>query len=277
MFKKYKLLILSVLATLVAILLGAINWIVQFIGVGLLFYLFSYLLLKKERNFLKLIILCLPFILVYALGLFLNSIHIEEAMHVIPILLVPFLSVLLAFFIKTKYVLITSILLVFFGFIFMENWVNYVIYNSDFEEKYFPTDKAYLKDINGDQFNFDSDKVYVVDLWNSSCRVCFEKFPEFEELSSQYKAKTDDVEFITLNIPLQRDSAYDIKSYVSEYEFKSIFSQNPDLGRLIGVTKYPTVLIIDQSQTIVYAGSINNKWYHLYNNFDHLIKTHLKK
>ncbi|MGO1752556.1 MAG: TlpA family protein disulfide reductase [Psychroflexus sp.] len=277
MFKKYKLLILSVLVTLVAILLGAISWVVQFIGVGLLFYLFSYLLLKKERNFLKLIILCLPFILVYALGLFLNSIHFNDALHVIPILLVPLLSIALAYFIKSRYIIVTSILIIFLGFIFMENWLNFAFYNSEFNKIDFPTEKAFLKDMKDQPYDFDHRKTYVVDLWNSSCRVCFEKFPEFEELSSQYKAKTDDVEFITLNIPLQRDSAYDIKSYVSEYEFKSIFSQNPDLGRLIGVTKYPTVLIIDQSQTIVYAGSINNKWYHLYNNFDHLIKTHLKK
>lgn len=201
--------------------------------------------------------------------------HIEEAMHVIPILLVPFLSVLLAFFIKTKYVLITSILLVFFGFIFMENLVNYVIYNSDFEEKYFPTDKAYLKDINGDQFNFDSDKVYVVDLWNSSCAVCIEKFPEFEKLSTAYKS--DHLELISLNIPLKRDGQYDIKAYVEDYNFKSVFSENYDLGRLIDVTRYPTFLIIDDSGLIVYAGSINSEWYHIYNNFDYLIKTHLKK
>lgn len=275
MFKKYKLLTLSVLATLVAILLGAISWVVQFVGIGLMFYIFSLIIIKEERNFKKLIILCLPFFIIYGLGLFLNSMHIEEVMHVIPILLVPFLSAFLALIIKAKYALITSILLVFFGFIFMENWLNYVFHNSDFKEKYFPTDKAYLKDINGDQFNFDSDKVYVVDLWNSSCRVCIEKFPEFEKLSTEYKS--DHLELISLNIPLKRDDQYDIKAYVKDYNFKSVFSENYDLGRLIDVTRYPTFLIIDDSGLIVYAGSINSEWYHLYNNFDHLIKTHLKK
>lgn len=277
MLKKYKLLILSILGVVVSILLGAINWTVQFIGVGLLFYLFSYLLLKNERNFLKLFILCLPFIFVYALGLFLNSMHFNDALHVIPILLIPLLSIALAYFIKSRYVIITSILIIFLGFIFMENWLNFAFYNSEFNKIDFPTEKALLKDMNDQPYDLDHRKIYVADLWNSSCRICFEKFPEFEKLSLQYKAKTDDVEFITLNIPLQRDLAYDIKSYVSEYKFKSIFSQNPDLGRLMDVTKYPTVLIIDRSQTVVYAGSINNKWYHFYNNFDNLMKTHIDK
>lgn len=156
----------------------------------------------------------------------------------------------------------------------MSNWLTYTFDNENPINKSFP--KISLNDINDINFTFDKNKIIILDLWSSSCGVCIKEFPEFEKLSNRYKDNPN-ASFYTLNLPLKRDSTINLKSYVKDYKFNSLFTEDLDSWKKLENNTVPKLLILDKSLNIVYKGTLNDKWYLFYNNIDNLIKKHVKE
>ncbi|WP_290700939.1 TlpA disulfide reductase family protein [Lacinutrix sp.] len=275
-----KIIFTTILVTLIAVFSAALGWIVQFFLVAIFYYYGSLYLMSKDntknKNRFNLLILVLPFILLYGYVFFVNP---SPNLKVLPILVFPVISLFLGYLTFKKgnnsyYLFFYTIIFVFLTVFGMPNWINYI---SDVEN---PINKPFpelsIKDINNNSFFFKKDKVIIIDLWSSSCGICIKKFPEYEKLMLKYK-EDDRVRFYTLNLPLARDSLIDIKSYVRDYEFNSLFVVDDDSRKKLDNKSVPKLLIVDKLNKIVYKGSLNDKWYEFYNDIDDLIEKHVNE
>ncbi|ULC59981.1 TlpA family protein disulfide reductase [Flaviramulus sp. BrNp1-15] len=274
--KKYKsLIILSILTTLIAIFSGAINWVFQFICVGILYFISTMLLFRNgffKKKPLYAVVIIIPFLLIYGFVVIGRLIQYNEV-HTLPILIIPIISVLFGYLfsffnLKNSSKLIYAIIIIIIGYIGMPNWLNFAFDKENPINEPFP--ELVLSDINQKPFKLKGNKVIILDLWSTSCGICIKKFPDFEKLMLDYKNDSE-VEFYTLNLPLKRDSIRDITSYVSKYKFQSLFAEKYDSWSKLNNETVPKILILNKNKNIVYKGRMNDKWYHFYNNIENLI------
>lgn len=106
------------------------------------------------------------------------------------------------------------------------------------------------------------DKILVLDFWNTSCGVCFRKFPLLDSVSKVYKSDTNIV-FYAVNIPLDGDT----EGLAFEMIRKKGYSFNVAIGDTtipakLGFNVYPTTFII-QDDSIQYRGNIEKAIQHI--------------
>lgn len=100
------------------------------------------------------------------------------------------------------------------------------------------------------------DKTIVIDFWNNSCLVCFEKFPKFKELQNEYQAQKN-IQFLTINV---------ISSFKEILTAESLLTKtmNQDLNNYFilqenshtfNISWFPKVVVIKNNE-IVFEGTI---------------------
>lgn len=114
-------------------------------------------------------------------------------------------------------------------------------------------------------------KVIVLDLWSSTCGVCFKKFPEFEKQYSIYK-DDEKVELYTLYLPLKRDTSVVIQDLQKKYHFPKLYTYEFKSWDILNINSVPHYIIIDKKGKIRFRGMINTNKYLFYNNFNRLIE-----
>src|SRR5690606_6703069 len=110
-------------------------------------------------------------------------------------------------------------------------------------------------DRNKENFVFDKDKIIVLDFWTTSCGVCFNEFPLYNDLTLKYK-DDDRIEFYSVNVPLKRDvfekSVEMIEAY--NYSFKNIYAiSEKEVSEELNIYAFPNIVIV-KNDTIVYQG-----------------------
>lgn len=97
----------------------------------------------------------------------------------------------------------------------------------------------------------------VLDFWNTGCGICFKKFPLLEQYHQRYSPETK-TKFFAVNIPLKRDKPNDAQQAIGRknYSFPVLYAKDDSLASLFGIRSYPTVIVIDPSQRIVYRGEL---------------------
>lgn len=114
-------------------------------------------------------------------------------------------------------------------------------------------------------------KVLVLDLWSSSCGVCFKKFPEFEKQYLKYK-NDDKVEFYSLNLPLKGDEEIDIEKFTKQYSFPNLYAKSINSWQHLNVSGVPLLVILDKKGKVRFKGDMNTNKYFPYNNLNRLIE-----
>jgi thiol-disulfide isomerase/thioredoxin len=101
-------------------------------------------------------------------------------------------------------------------------------------------------------------KYVVFDFWNTGCGVCFRKFPQLQQYHTQYQ-QNPKVKFFAVNIPLSRDTPGDATDIIASkgYTFPTLFAEDQSLASLFKVSSYPTVVIMDPSQHVIYRGMLD--------------------
>lgn len=137
-------------------------------------------------------------------------------------------------------------------------WHNYASHNtfSGSESTKVP-EGWYLYSKDNDTFRIKdyANKTVILDFWNTSCGVCFRKFPilqkQYDELT-----KNPDIVIQAVNIELERDSAMAAFEILSTkgYTFPNL-KASKNMDSIFGVVVYPTVLIL-QDNKIVFRGNI---------------------
>ena len=147
-------------------------------------------------------------------------------------------------------------LAVWLGLVGFNNWFSFYVNFDSHVEK--PLPPLELVDHQGQPVELPKDKVVVLDLWTTSCGVCFKKFPAVEE---QYLAYKDDprIQFYSVNIPIKRDTLAKTKKFVEKlgYQFETIYSmeQSPTVRGKLDFGGYPQLFILKAGK-IRYEGHL---------------------
>ena len=259
----------------------------QFLLLGLSYFTFGfyYQTTYFKRACIPLIISVLVFLLTYGLGSLYNP-----APHTLPnILIVPLALVLGRFFRRlfaNGYRAISIGLSTFFiGLLYvgmsfaMPNWLSYS-YNinsnvhfaaPDFELMTADSILLTNKDFEG--------KIIVLDLWTTSCGVCFRKFPDFEWFFQKYEQR-EDVKIYAVNIPTRGDTWEKIQRITNKqitakrYSFPVLFAtENADsFEKKFKYQLYPTAIVIDKKGVVRYTGTVNILDYIKINNLDTILQ-----
>ena len=135
--------------------------------------------------------------------------------------------------------------------------INFGTYTGIVDE---PTPAFLLKNSDGQSVNRASmvGKFVVLDFWNTSCGVCFKKFPELQQYYAKYKTSSN-VQFFAVNSPLRRDTVGQAAATMQRYgyTFPVLYAENAAVDSAFNVHSFPTVIIIDSAQRIVYRGSLD--------------------
>lgn len=112
---------------------------------------------------------------------------------------------------------------------------------------------------NGKVIN-DSDlenKIVLLDFWNTTCGVCFMKFPYVEELQAKYKDDPN-VMIMAVNAPLEGDKPGQAFQMIEErgYTFPVVITKDEQMAERFGVFTYPKTFIIANNRTVVFYGDI---------------------
>lgn len=100
-------------------------------------------------------------------------------------------------------------------------------------------------------------KTVLIDFWNTSCSVCFKKFPILQEANNSFK---NDSNFVILaaNHPLNGDSKNQAFEMIKKrnYTFKTFILDNDKVASKVGVNSFPTTIIINKEGNMIFFGAI---------------------
>ncbi|MBC8753252.1 TlpA family protein disulfide reductase [Kordia sp. YSTF-M3] len=110
--------------------------------------------------------------------------------------------------------------------------------------------------LNEEKVNF-TNEVTIIDLWSTSCAVCFRKFPEFEKLKQEFEGN-DKIQFYSANVPLKNDTREKTLATIKRlnYDYETLFAEKFEMIRdSLGINGFPHLLII-KNDTIRYLGDM---------------------
>lgn len=251
-------LVLALLHFLVCALSGAIGWNNQILIVSLFSGLVVATGSRKFKLPLKFVVISvLPFFVIYTFF----SIY-EHSYQTFTIWIWGIISTLLFilhFHTKRSFLvsLATVVLIPLFGYFFI--WPNHFAYlNTDpLPESYkpFSTKITDLNNVPIDSSKFKG-KVVLIDIWHSSCGLCFKQFREIQRLSDQYKDDTT-IKIITINYPLSKDSGVKSTKFIGQYNFPKYYFESVDSVSSHIADYVPKTLILDKNLKCRYAGALN--------------------
>ncbi|WP_375447246.1 peroxiredoxin family protein [uncultured Fibrella sp.] len=271
--KKYLLIAASSLLVLLCLTpLGLDDWgghPVKFSVANLVYCCFTYYLLRNTPDTpskLKAIAaIILPIILIFSP---LHILHFYETLYSLPssvahlmgigagIVLTCTSQTMKAAFVSSF--LVASLWMTLIGYDFWANKSYYGTYTGAVNEQITPFS---MVTANGQTISSASmrGRYVVLDFWNTGCFVCFKKFPQLEQYHTQYKHNSK-VKFFAVNVPLSRDTPGQAARIIQKdgYTFPVLLAEDKSLISLFKVNAFPTVIILDPSQRVIYRGFIEN-------------------
>lgn len=193
----------------------------------------------------------------------------------IPDILVKVIAILLSYWTYIIKKGVFKIALASLSFLFIV-WMSFCGYNMWIHKLSYETisgkiEKKYVKNVEfqtseSDTLSLDyfRGKYLVLDHWNTSCGVCYEKFPQVQKFYDVYKNNPELVFYAVHSRGKNgtenedaRKGARILKERGYTFPCLSIDIDNPVLKEL-GVDGYPTVLIFDKRSDLVFRGNIKN-------------------
>lgn len=293
--KLYQKIIIIIVVSLITIFGGVVNWINQFLIVGVAFFVSTFFLIdNKLKKWITLLLLLSPFLLVYGGVVLYDGLFGKPDVHVYPIVFISVISAFLGLgfkllylkYFKKKIIVFASIYLVLFivgGYFFMCNWLTYV-----FDKKY-ATKTEKLSDIkiwdfedNEIMLDTIDNKVIVLDFWNIFCGECFKKFPDLEKIKNYYDNKA--VVVYAVYIPMFSEEKENANlgnrlQWIEEQNFTfQVVKTDTLTAHKIGITGVPHILVFDKNKEIVLDGGFEfNEKRFIINNLYSVIDKSLEK
>lgn len=108
--------------------------------------------------------------------------------------------------------------------------------------------------VNDEDF---ANKVVLLDFWNTSCGVCFQKFPQLQKFYEKHRSRSA-IRILAVDIPLDDDKEGEAFKAIKDegYSFPVVITKDAQLAEQYGIKGYPTTFVIDQQGKIVFKGSI---------------------
>ncbi len=104
-----------------------------------------------------------------------------------------------------------------------------------------------------------TNKVVILDFWNTSCGICFQKFPQLQKFYEKHKTETT-LRILAVDTPLEDDKEGDAFKAIKDegHSFPVVITKEANLAEQYGVTGYPTTFVIDQKGNIVFRGDLEH-------------------
>ena len=118
----------------------------------------------------------------------------------------------------------------------------------------------------------DKNKIYVLDFWITSCGVCIEKFPLFNDVTNHF-ANKNKIEFFSVNVAIERDEFDKTVNFIEnkKFDFENLYVFDDLESKKMGVLLYPTIIIIKNNK-VVYNGYPAYEKYVILNNIYDIIE-----
>lgn len=158
-----------------------------------------------------------------------------------------------------KFIIYLLFVCFFASLIYIPNKINYEL-NRNSETIKKMSDIIFL-DKNNEQVKLSKDKIIVLDFWSTSCVVCYDKFPEFENFYLEYKANNS-IEFYSVNVAERRDTFTKTLRLVDDldYQFKTIYIKSmKEVQEKLDIYSFPELMII-KNDSIRFQGYLNTNW-----------------
>lgn len=146
------------------------------------------------------------------------------------------------------------VLLLFVCIMVRPNAIHYFRNTDAFQNKVLPN--ITFHSLTEEKINFDTE-VTVVDLWSTTCGVCFEEFPIYEKLKQEFEGDSR-IKFYSANVPLKRDTREKTLHIIKElnYDYETVFAEKFEMIRdSLGINGFPHLLIV-KNDTIRYLGDM---------------------
>lgn len=267
-FKYYKIRgFLVVLSVVVSIIPGFFNRELQILMVGTIYLVLGLFLPfnNSETTLKKFLFIYLPYFFIFTFSILWEPISTGIPFDFPRLIVLPInLLAPIALFIGLKmqnlspdrkfvYSFFLVALFAFASFIGYTNWLS-VIYKTE-NIKNLPN-LTFVTEQN-EVIEIDKNKLTIIDVWTSSCGVCFKQFPDYQKLEEAYKKNTS-VQFYSVNIPSKRDDRNKLIEQIrKKYRFP-IFFGNDEFRNLFQIDAYPHLIVI-QNNEVKYSGFVSYK------------------
>ncbi len=263
---------------------GSLNWINQFAICGMVYFVVG-LIYRKKSGFSRLlygVFTMLPFLAIYTVHVLRHSL-----VHVYPIAFLPLVTISSGLLINNWHVNGMSrhrlILAVSAGFVIvlllaylgMPNWLAYAFSNKNHIK--YPAPSIMLQRNDGSVLQLDSQrgKTLVLDFWNTGCGICFQKFPDFDNLKQKY-ASNPEVAFYAVNLIGRKQELSHIEKVTDKfsYSFENLYTDSlaaEQCRKLLHIEAVPAMIIINKNAEVVYKGNMNTEKYIFIDNINRAI------
>ena len=140
-------------------------------------------------------------------------------------------------------------------------WIHKIEYgNWTGEVKEQPVASFELLTKNGDVVSNETlgDKIVLFDFWFIGCGPCWVKFPELQRIYEQYKTNPA-VEIYAVNRPMSRDKPGALFQRIEDKDYTfPVLQGTQEVMDLLGVYKYPSVMILNQKGEMVFMGELED-------------------
>ena len=140
-------------------------------------------------------------------------------------------------------------------------WIHKIEYgNWTGEVKEQPVASFELLTKNGDVVSNETlgDKIVLFDFWFIGCGPCWVKFPELQRIYEQYKTNPA-VEIYAVNRPMSRDKPGALFQRIEDKDYTfPVLQGTQEIMDLLGVYKYPSVMILNQKGEMVFMGELED-------------------
>jgi len=103
-----------------------------------------------------------------------------------------------------------------------------------------------------------ADRIVLLDFWFISCGPCWVKFPDLQRIYEKYQSNPE-VEIYAVNRPMPRDKPGALFQRIEDKEYTfPVLGGTQQVMDLLGVYKYPSVMILNQKGEMVFMGELED-------------------
>lgn len=135
---------------------------------------------------------------------------------------------------------------------------NKMVYNSFDQNVLLKLPDVKLYDSTGNLVSLkDSEKIIILDFWNSTCGPCYRLFPTIDSVRKKLDQTKYDIRVV--NIPLNGEVKKDNYRLLNKYHytFNQLFAETNSVVDSFGVEVYPTTIILFRNN-VIFRGAFEN-------------------
>ena len=133
---------------------------------------------------------------------------------------------------------------------FQSLYFNQLLYKSYNQNVLFKYPNVKMYDTTGSIVALNDNKYYFIDFWTSHCAPCFRLFPKIDSINKL--ADTSRLEFITINIPMEKEVKEDNYRILNDfdYTFKKLYAGTTSVADSFQVSYFPTTVVVKNNRVI---------------------------